>query len=82
MPQEKQTTAMQDLITMLSECIDVCESRNRKEVYITIKQQAEYLLKIERQQIEYAYKQGNFDGIVMKDANSNEYFNRTFTQQQ
>ena len=68
MPQEKQTTAVSQLIESMG--------WNKDTLF------CQKYLAIERQQIEDAYKQGNFDGIVLKDANSNEYFNRTFTQQQ
>ena len=78
MPQEKETTAVSQLIDELKETLKECQPEFSIGIKHSILKASAYL-EIERQQIEDAYKEGGKSKI---DESPQQYFESTFTQQQ
>ena len=84
MSNDKQTTAVQWLSNQAYELFEqYSEGRfdriTLNKLMFNVAEKAEAMF---RQQIENAYEQGQFDGIVMRDTDAEQYFESTFTQQQ
>jgi hypothetical protein len=67
----KQTTAVEWLVSHLN-----------KQEWFTYKQREyiEQAKEMEKQQIIDAYKQGQFDGDIIRDTDAEQYYNQTFKE--